>query len=142
MSSVNINRTLLNTVTSDESPDLRISSLEESRLVSSLPAQSILVKAGLTQLFLFEVFGMTIFSYGLTCTSNDGVDIQVTISLLMGIIISGYLCGANFNPCITLMNLIRKESRFTLKVAGTLLSGQFVGAMIGTSIGILTDGVI
>ena len=82
--------------------------MEESLFVSTLPAKSFLIKASLSQLFLFEVLGMTIFSYGLTCTTTDGIDVQVGISLLLGIIISGYLCGANFNPCVTFMNLIRK----------------------------------
>jgi glycerol uptake facilitator-like aquaporin len=77
-------------------------------LVSTLPAKSFLIKASLIQLFLFEVIGMIIFSYGITCTTTDGIDFQVMISILLGVIISGYLCGANFNPCVTLMNLIRK----------------------------------
>lgn len=85
---------------------------------------------------------MIIFSYGLTCATTDGIDVQVMISVLLGIIISGYLCGANFNPCVTLMNLIRKDSRFTWRIALTLFVAQLVGAIVGTSLGILVDGVV
>ena len=141
MSSANINRTLLGTTT-EEAELNNPSSLEESLLVTNLPAKSFLVKASAAQLFLFEVLGMIIFSYGLTCTTTDGLDVQVMISVLLGIIISGYLCGANFNPCVTLMNLIRKDSKFTWKVALTLIAAQFIGATIGTSLGILVDGVV
>lgn len=142
MSSANVNKTLMGTTTEEDHTSNVVSSLEESLFVSSLPAKSFLTKASLAQLFLFELIGMIIFSYGLTCVTTDGIDVQVTISVLLGIIISGYLCGANFNPCVTLMNLIRKESKFTWKIALTLFSAQMIGALIGTSIGILVDGAV
>ena len=74
--------------------------------------------------------------------TTDGIDVQVTVSVLLGIIISGYLCGANFNPCVTLMNLIRKESKFTWRVAVTLFAAQIIGELIGTSLGIIVGGAV
>lgn len=85
---------------------------------------------------------MFLFTYGITCCHNAMLlDLQVSLSVIISVCFSGFLCGANFNPCISLMSLIRRNNRITLKMFGVLVLGQIIGTFMGGSLGYALNGV-
>lgn len=85
---------------------------------------------------------MFIFTYGLTCAKDKVVqDLQVSLSILAGVCMSGFLCGANLTPIVTLMGKIRKNNQITWNIFWVLIAGQVIGCFMGGSLGYALNGV-
>lgn len=119
------------------------SMLEESTLTAVvIEKKSSLTKAHFSQILFFEMGGMFLFTYGITCAHSKALlDLQVSLSVILGVCFSGFLCGANFNPCVSLMSFIRKNNRISWQMLGMLLLGQIIGTFMGGSFGYALNGV-
>lgn len=94
-----------------------------------------MVKASFNQLFLYETIGMFVFMYGMLCFSQvQELDAQVSLVAFIAIVVSGFLCGANLNPAITLSNCIRKENKYTKKMFPVYFIAQFLGTFFALAV--------
>ena len=95
------------------------------------------------QLILYEVVGMFIFIYGISCfPCNIRLELETMVSLLIAIVICAPLCGANLNPAITLCNFFRKENKYSSKIVWIYLLAQFVGAMLALGVAYILNDVL
>jgi glycerol uptake facilitator-like aquaporin len=117
--------------------------LEESTLTAVvIDKKSVLTKAHFSQILFFEIGGMFLFTYGVSCCHSLALlDLQISLSVIISVCFSGFLCGANFNPCISLMCLIRRDNKITWKMFLVLLSGQIIGTFMGGSLGYALNGI-
>jgi glycerol uptake facilitator-like aquaporin len=102
----------------------------------------VLTKASLHQIAFFEIAGMFMFTYGITCASSPRLlDLQVSLAVIVSVAFCGFLCGATLNPCVALMNLIRKENKITWRMTLTLFFSQIIGTLMGGALGYALNGV-
>lgn len=85
---------------------------------------------------------MFIFTYGITCSpSVKLLDLQVSLAVLFSVAFCGFMCGATLNPCVALMNMIRKENKITWRILIVLFFSQIIGTLMGGALGYALNGV-
>lgn len=138
-----MSRPVNDTLIGSTDPELIASMMEESTLTTiQLDKKSILTKALLHQIAFFEIAGMFIFTYGVTCAKSIKLlDLQVSLSVIISVSFSGFLCGATFNPCVSLMNLIRKENKINWQIILVMFISQIIGTLMGGALGYALNGV-
>lgn len=120
------------------------------RTDSDVDPRSVLARSDFLRIFVFEVIGTAVFSFGIVCTQyvppladkvkNPFHDIFISLSLYLAIVIGAPFSGGHFNPAVSIGLFFLPDTKMSTGKLFTYIIAQFIGAIIGiTFAGLIFD---
>jgi aquaporin Z len=81
----------------------------------------------------YEMMGTAMLQLGINWAGNVGTmkPVGIGMTLFAAIMIFGHVCGAHFNPAVTMGVLIKEMKKQNILFALMIMSSQIVGAFLG-----------